>query len=307
MDVLVTVVPVVLMLVLGKVLSMKQMISKETVTGIKGLISDIMLPVVIFNALLTASFDRRSFTLSLVVYALFSVFFFAGRALFKDKFNFSMSPFLLIGCEGGMLGYSLYTSLYGAEALSTLMELDLGNILFAFTFFIVTIQMANSDNNDTKAVIINSLKSPLVSVVAAGLILNVLGFGSMLMASKIGVLYSALVSMITSPLTALILLCVGYELSFEADLMGDVVKVSVIRMVMSGIIGALLLFVARPLIISRALFVAVLLYVCLPPQFITPIFIKDDREAQFAATTLSFYTVVTIIAYICIAAFVPLV
>ena len=302
MSVLKTVLPVITMLVLGKIFSVKKVISGETVSGIKGLISGILLPVVIFNALLSMQFSMRSLMLSLAVYALYSIALFAVLKLVNPKMTYRMSGFLMLGCEGGMMGYALYTSLFGNDALATLMEIDLGNILFAFTFFIVLIKMANSDEKDTKKVILDSLKTPLVVVVAAALILNVCGFGGWLLNSAVGELYSAVVSMITSPVSALILLCVGYELQFDPSMMKEVCKVSVIRLAIMAVITVILLTAGSPLITSPQLKAAVLIYAVLPPQFITPIFIRDPKESAFAATTLSFYSLITIAGYIVLAA-----
>ena len=302
MDILKTVMPVIIMLALGKIFAIKKIISAETVTGIKGLISGALLPVVIFNALLAMQFSMRSLSLSLLVYVLYTIALFLVLKFISPRLKYRMSGFLLLGAEGGMMGYALYTSLFGSEALSTLMEVDLGNILFAFTFFIVLIKMANSEESDTKKVIIDSLKTPLLSVVAIALMLNVTGIGKWLMASQIGSLYTAVVNMVTSPVSALILMSVGYELELDPALLKDVGTVSIIRLLINALITLVLLTTGRFLIISDQLMTAVLLYAILPPQFISPIFIKNTKESSFAATVLSFYTLITIVGFVILAA-----
>ena len=302
MDIVKAVLPVIVMMVMGKALAVKHVISADTVQGIKGLISGVLLPVVIFNALVMMQFSTRSLMLSLLVYALYTIALFMVLKWINPKMKYRMSGFLMLSCEGGMMGYALYTSLFGNDALSTLMEVDLGNILFAFTFFIVLLKMANSDGKDTKTVIVDSLKTPLVIVVAAALIMNVLGMGRWLMNSQIGGLYSAVVAMISSPVNALILMAVGYELKLDASMMKDVIKVSGIRLVIMGIITAVILTAGSSLINSEQLRAAVMFYAVIPPAFITPMFIRDPGESAFAATTLSFYTIITIIGYIILAA-----
>ncbi|MBR3356500.1 MAG: hypothetical protein IKG46_01540 [Solobacterium sp.] len=302
MDILKTVMPVIIMLALGKIFAIKKIISAETVTGIKGLISGALLPVVIFNALLAMQFSMRSLSLSLLVYVLYTIALFLVLKFISPRLKYRMSGFLMLGAEGGMMGYALYTSLFGSEALATLMEVDLGNILFAFTFFIVLIKMANSDEKDTKKVIVDSLKTPLVSVVAIALVLNVMGIGKWLMSSQIGSLYTAVINMVTSPVSALILMSVGYELELDPALLKDVGTVSIIRLLINALITLVLLTTGRFLIISDQLMTAVLLYAILPPQFITPIFIKNTKESSFAATVLSFYTLITIVGFVILAA-----
>ena len=85
-------------------------------------------------------------------------------------------------------------------------------------------------------------------------------------------------------------------------MMQDVVKVSLIRLAVNSIIVAIILTAGHSLIISEQLKTGVLLYAVLPPQYITPIFIRDAKESAFAATTLSFHTLITIAGYIILAA-----
>lgn len=130
----------------------------------------------------------------------------------------------------------------------TLMEMDLGSILFAFTFFIVLIKMADSDEKDTGKVSLDSLKTPLVIVVALALLLNISGFGKMLAASSFESLYSSIVAMVTSPVSAMILLSVGYELGFNASVLKEAAKVSGIRIRINAVIcAAILITVFVPL------------------------------------------------------------
>lgn len=136
--------PIAVLLLLGKWFSAKKLLSRETMDGIKYLVSNIMLPTVIFNALLNSSFTAETAAIGLIVYAVFVVTLLAGLALGKRVFRHAMTPFLLSGGEGGMLGYPLYIALYGQAALSTFLVVDLGNILFAFTFFIVLINVYNN-------------------------------------------------------------------------------------------------------------------------------------------------------------------
>ena len=69
--------------------------------------------------------------------------------------------------------------------------------------------------------------------------------------------------------------------------------------------SAILIF-AKKLITAQELVVAFLLYFSLPPQFITPIFIEDTSEREYAATMISLYSLITVTAFVLITVFVPL-
>ena len=306
MQVLATVAPVILLLGMGKLFSLKKILTPDTIRGMKYLVSNIMLPVVIFNALISAVFTKESIVLSLIVYAVFTVIMYLSLRIGKKINGYEMTGFLMAGAEGGMFGYPLYIALYGASALSTLLIIDLGNILFAFTFFIVTINIYNNRDADRKKILIDSLKSPLVLITAAAILLNVTGIAGWFLNLPAAQVYNAVQSAVTAPVTALVLITVGYDLSFDRKLMGPVLKAGILRLLLMSLSAAALLIFAGGLIREQQLRVAVLLYFSLPPQFITPIFVKDEGEREFTATAISLYSLVTVLAFVLITVFVPL-
>jgi len=88
--------------------------------------------------------------------------------------------------------------------------------------------------------------------------------------------------------------------------MGAVLKVSAVRFALMATGALLLLTAGRSLIDSQPLYVGVLLYFALPPQFITPIFVREDENRAYVSTMLSFYSLITVAAYILITILVPL-
>ena len=303
MKVISSVLPVIAMLVLGKILALTNSISEKTISEVRNFISNILLPVVIFNALLNASLSLRSFKLSLLVYLLYLIMLMMNRWIFKSLFSYKTSSFLMVCCEGGMIGYSLYTSLFDQEALSSLMELDLGNMLFAFSVFILLIKSENKENKGLTNNIKGILKTPLLSVVMVAIFLNLAGIGRALNNSKYLSLYTSLVEMISSPVNALILITIGYNLSFNKSTLKEVLKVSILRLIMNILSAVILLTLGNALIINNELKIAVLIFAILPPSFITPVLIEDEEESAFASTVISFYIPLTIVSYVLIAAF----
>lgn len=298
--------PIAVLLLLGKWFSAKKLLSRETMDGIKYLVSNIMLPTVIFNALLNSSFTAETAAIGLIVYAVFVVTLLAGLALGKRVFRHAMTPFLLSGGEGGMLGYPLYIALYGQAALSTFLVVDLGNILFAFTFFIVLINVYNNRDAGLKKTVFNSLKSPLVILTALAIILNLTGAAKWFLSTPAGDVYTNIVSTVTAPITALVLLSVGYDMSFDRLTLKPALKGVAVRFaaMMAGMLIVWLL--TRPLIATQELRVAAFLYFFLPPQFITPVFVKDQDERKYVSTVISMYALITLAAFVLITAFMPL-
>lgn len=304
MEIAAIVLPVILMLVLGTFLKSKGMIDSQCVSGIKNIISNIMLPAVLFNAISTAEFTGSDIKLVAGVYGVFTVILALGflmRPVFGTYGRFA--PFLCVSCETGMLGYPLYMTLYGQEGLSTIVRVDLANILFAFTVFLFVIKAVANGNVDKKRMVTDSLRSPIIIAVIMGLAMSVTGMGRMLTASPIFPVYNSVVEMVTGPLTALVLITVGYDLDLDKSVMVSVAKVSLARLLLNGCGLAVIFFLFRSFWSDRGLLAAVVLMFCLPGQFITPIYVSEEGQRKFVSTQISLYTLISILAYVMMAVF----
>jgi len=301
-----TVLPVLLMLIIGKFLSQTKTVSADAIDGIKTIVSDIMLPVVVFNAILNMEFTEGSAIISFAVFGMYSVMLILGLAVKSMSAHYHVIPFLLSGSEGGMIGYPLYISLYGNESLATMMPLDLGNILYTFTVYMILIQLVNNGSIEKRQILFNSLKNRFVIFTVAALILNLTGFGRIMLESSLGEIYGAMVSMLTSSVTALILITVGYDLNLDKNLLLPVIKTCLSRFAVMAICLITMLTAFRGLIVSREMLIACILYFSLPPQFVVTVFIQENREREYAATVLSVYTLLTILCFIMLTTFLPL-
>lgn len=306
MEVAAIILPVVLMIGIGKTLKVLRLIDDRVVDGFKAVIANLMLPVTLFNALLTTKFDKESLILTAAVFAALCLILGAGyilRPLFGKYKTFA--PFLAVSFEGGMLGYALYMTIYGPDSLGTVLKFDLANVLFAFTVFLFFIKMTGSGKVEMKKILIDYVRTPAVYGILLGLLGSLTGFGAWFAGTAAYQVYTSTVSTITAPLGALVLLSVGYALQFDREILWSVVKVSLARLLLNGAALAAILFLFRPFFEDRALLVGILLIFAMPGQYITTIYIKDREEQKFASTQLSFYTLFSVAAYILILAFVP--
>mgnify|MGYP007085126880 CR=1 FL=1 len=103
------VLPIVIMLGLGMLCRRKNIFDMSGLAGLKSVVGDICLPVVLFNAFFTAHYSGTVALTFVLVYLSFGAALGLGFALRKlaaphGKFF----PFLLASAEGGMLGYALY-------------------------------------------------------------------------------------------------------------------------------------------------------------------------------------------------------
>ena len=119
-----------------------------------------------------------------------------------------------------------------------------------------------------------------------------------LLESSAGDLYLICESMITSPLSAIILLIVGYELKPDRALMIPCLKTLLLRMAVQavmilGVLAAVHRFAGR----NQLLDLAVLIYMSAPATFSLQTFVKTEEGSAYIATTNSLYCFISIAVY----------
>ena len=306
MEVLAIVLPVILMMGIGKFLGISGLIDDHTVAGIKAIISNIMLPVTLFDALAMTIFQGKDMLLVGACFVAFCAILgvaFLLRPLFGEYKTYA--PFLCCGIEGGMLCYSLYMTIYGSESLGTLLRIDLANILFAFTVFLFMIKSVGQGNVDLGQIAKDYTKNPVVIGIVLGIIASLTGLGQALAASSIYTVYAPVKDMITAPLGALVLITVGYGLEFDKDILAAVVKVSAVRLILNAAALSIIVVLFKSYWVEQALLVAITLEFFMPAQFITPIYIDDEKQQKFASTQLSCYSLIAIAAFVVINVAMP--
>lgn len=295
------VLPIALMLALGMVCRKKAIFGPEGLKGIKAVVGDICLPVVLFNAFFTAQYSLAVLLVFVLVYIGFGLAMaagFAARGLAKPHGQFF--PFLLTSAEGGMLGYALYGVLMGQQ--SGFAAVDLGQTVFAYTAFLGMLSLSGGQKPTAAGLIKNIVTNKCCIGMALGILLGALGVGQWVLGGPAGGIVSSAIAMVTAPTSALVLLVVGYELELDKSLLRPVAVTVLCRL---AVMGALLLLVSGILFAlvpyDRKLHIALMILYALPAPFIIPLFADVGGEGKYISTTLSVHTLCTILLYVAIA------
>ncbi|MDY4069629.1 MAG: AEC family transporter [Lachnospiraceae bacterium] len=293
------VLPVIVMLFLGYLCRAKNLVTKEGLAGIKSVISNITLPVVLFKAFYTTDYSLRSVLGFVIIFTSCVLALLAGYALNRFVAQSKLMPYLLSGFEVGMLGYALYGLLAGTDKLSYMASVDLGQVLFVYTVYLTLLKNATGQKTDVKGILLSMIKNPAFQGVAIGIIVGITGLGGFISASPVGGIFSEIIEMITLPTAGMILIIVGYELSMRRDLVGPVVKTIAFRVAVMAVllcISAFIMFSLLPF--DKNLFMAMVLLFSLPAPFIIPLYADVESEGVYISTTLSMNTLVTIFIFI---------
>ena len=298
------VLPVLILFGIGLLCKRANVFDEAGLRGLKAVVGNVTLPVVLFNAFFTAHYSGKIALLFGTVFlacCLGLLIGFGLRRLVQPYGKFL--PFLTTNFEGGMLGYALYGLLYAGQT-PTFAMVDIGQSLCAFTVFLATLKAVSGEKTSARALLGNMLTNPAFIGIVLGVGLGVTGVGAWVLASPPAPIVRDVIAFIAAPTSALILLIVGYELNFRRERMGAVLKTVGLRLLVMGALvtlSALLVFSVIPF--EKPLFVAMLLAFSLPAPFIIPLYADVTGHGEYISTSLSMQTLVSIGLFIAIAAY----
>ena len=299
------VLPVLVMILLGRLCAVQGILNDERHAGLKAIIGDILLPVVLFNAFFTAQYDGKLLLVFVLVFIGCLIALLAGFALRRFVAPYGrFMPLLMTSFEGGMLGYALYALLAGQNQTAIYAMVDIGQTMFAYTVFLAALKGAEGQKMSPAAMVRNMITNKACIGMLLGIVLGALGVYKAIAPTDIGMILMELISFITAPTSALILLVVGYQLKVSKKLMRPVLTTLGLRLaVMIGVMGlvSLVLFAIIPY--DKMLMLALMLQYTLPAPFIIPLFADLGEDGEYVSTTLSMGTLLSVVLFVFVAAF----
>lgn len=305
MDVLQIVMPVLVMIILGMLCRKWKILTGEGVANMKVLVTNVMLPVAIFHALATAEYNKETGILILIMLIMLIVSFSLGFVLkpfLKGKYQRYL-PFMVSVYEGGLMAYPLYTSLCGSKNLSHVAVLDIAGLLFGFSIYMGMLgQVEDGGKIDVKKLFSSAIRTPAFIASVLGIIAGLSKIIIILLDSPFGGVYQSVENILTTSVTAIILLVVGYSMELNANLLKPCITTILLRMILQGVMMAGVLFAVHSLVgDSQIVNLAIITYMSSPATFSMQTFMKDEEGSAYVSTTNSMYCLVSILVYIILA------
>ena len=295
--------PLVVSLGIGYFSRKRGIFSQEGIEGMKTFVVKFALPAMLFMLFFTANytievplFAATTFVLGFVAFGLGILI---GKPLEKRS---PMLKFMTAGWEVGMLGYALYTLLYGAQNLRYMAMMDLGQALFMFTVFMTVL---NARKGSTiRESIKSQLLNPIIWAVLSGVALALLGVPRALEASGVTELIASLCNFIAAPLSCIILIVVGYGIGFSKKNIGTAVIAAAMRVAVSAVVCTIaLLFIGSIIPLSDPMRKAIIIFLISPSTYILTMFTLNEQEQADVSMSLSLQSLVTVLIFIIIAIF----
>lgn len=294
--------PVLLLVGFGVLLRYFKILRAETIGDLKNLVVRVSLPLLLFNAFASMQFEwNYILVVLLMLAACVAVYLLAGLRPFRQA---GIPQTLAAGFEAGMLGYAVYTTLFGVEHLSRFAVVDLGQVIFVFFILIPGLQAGTGLKPGWRDTLSGFIKTPVILAILLGLAGNISGF--YLLLSRFQFIQTIFASMnilagLTMPLVTLI---IGYELNLNLRAMKPAIRTVAVRLAIWGLFAFLFnTFVIRSWLgLDRYFEAAVYLMVVLPAPFVVPIYSQDSDQTRKdeILNTLSLGALVALIASVVI-------
>ncbi|MCF0133479.1 MAG: AEC family transporter [Blautia sp.] len=305
MEMLRVVLPVIVMLAIGYICREKNLISGDGIKGMQALVMNFTLPANLFLNFYKTRIESNTITFPLTILLLVVLGIFTGKLfcrLFKEED--AVMPFMTTGYEVGMLGFALLAILIGAENITTFAIMDIGHEIAIFTVYLVMLKATNGEKQSVGATIRDMLTTPVLMAIILGVILGNTGIGGTIGASSFGPVLDQVCSFIAAPTSAVILVVIGYGLSFKDVKWLTIGKAIVIRLIQQTIMAAVVFGVYYKLggvFWTRETIVSLIVFFILPPPYIIPLFTEKEERRIFYSSAISMYTILTIVGFIIVA------
>ncbi len=300
MNTLQIIAPVLIMLLIGYICKRREIITTTGVENIKKYITTFPLPLTIFHAVSTANYSREVllvFCISLSVAIIAMLVGFATKNIVKEPYR-KYFPYLMTIYEGGMMAFPLYQSLMGAEYMSNIAIIDVPCGIFAFGIYFGMVKMTDQGIKiNPKELLKNALSSPCFMALCLGLIAGTTGVMNRFLTTDVSAVYVSVKDLITAPLSAMILLCVGYEFMLEKDSIGVCIKTVFARLAVHLVLLIGIIFLAKKWEFSQPMIYGLILYFLTMPSLCLSSFVKNKDASKYISTTSSLYLIITLIVY----------
>ncbi len=301
-EIIKTVLPVILILSVGMICRRFKILSSDGILALKSTVVNITLPAVVLGAFARMEYTLDNVIVTALIYVLCIVALLLGKfigTLFKGDKKFL--PYITTGFEAGMIGYALFTMLYGADRISEFASVDLGQVLFVFTIYKVLLDLQENKKTSISKIAIEMVSSPIIIAIGVGIIIGATGIYSALIPSGVSGIFDTCVDFISAPTSAIILITIGYDLAPSEIPWKKTLGAVFARIAVMLICRVLAEVIVRALGIKLNLSDALNILFILPPPFVLAVFAKDKNEQAYISSSLSFSTITTIIGFIVLA------
>jgi len=301
-DIIIKVLPMLVTIALGYILTKKGFLTGGMISGFKKIVVNVILPAGLFAAFVKIRFQTTYLIIILCVFASCIVLFYIAKLIAKlFSIKSKYFPFLLTGFEAGMMGYALFTSVFGADAAADFGVVDIGQVTFVFLIFVPMLINIDKEKGESsiKTSLLTAVKSPVIWAIVLGTAGSLAGLWAY-EGTQVFTALDGLFSFMSAATAFLISLVIGSGLKLSLKGLKMEIITAVLKVVIwLAIAFALVQLILRPLGTADRIQTALYALCCLPAPFVIPVFMKNPKEEDlsFVSNTLSIGSIIGVICF----------
>ncbi len=273
------------------------------IDAFKKVVVNVTLPAGLLSAYIKINFKAEYIIIILSMFAACVLLFLIGKLMAKIfRVKSKYFPFLMTAFEAGMIGYALFTAVFGADAAADFGIVDLGQVTFVFLLFVPMLIRSGSRQKGLQSVAASlktAVKMPVIWAIILGLVCSVAGLkafeGTLLFNAADGFL-----SFVSAPTGFLICLVIGSGLKFTLKGMRLEIMTAVLKAALAMAFAFILKYaVFVPLGADARIITALFVMCSLPAPFVIPVFMKEQsrEEEGYVSNTLSIGSVLGVLLF----------
>lgn len=305
-SVLVKVLPVIILIALGYFIRRKKLLTNEEMGGLKKLVIKIALPVLLFHIFVDMDLKFEYIGVVSVMITFCVTLFVIGILIRKFKPSIGKGfPYILPGFAFGLMGLALYQTAFPDLPVSDYSVFGMGHELFIWMILLTVMQVDLKADAFSPKKLLEVFKSPLVLSVLLGIGLNILGVKEIIDNNGILSSFYAVVPLLTSIGTPVILIYCGFELAFDGEHIKQSVIYLVLRRVIVYVLGALFVWLIYPLVttVDRQFVINWFMLLMISPPLSMGMLVGtygEESDAEIINNTVVMDTLLSIVTYIVI-------
>ncbi len=298
-EVVARLIPLVLLLGVGALTRWTGLLDDRGVDALRSLVVNLALPSVLFVAFLETTIEAGDLGVIVGIFA-FCVALYGLGLLLRSSVGGGRNyfPFLMTGFEAGMLGISLVGAVFGVAAIGTFAVVALGHEFFIWFAFLALLLRKRDGAGSAADLAKAFFSNPAIVAIILGIAGSLL-HAAELLGGPVGEGLLGTLEFLGAMTVPLILLVVGHGIRFDLAGLREAAPTVVVRSLVLMPLAVAAAWGASILGADSLTQAAVFTLLVLPPPFIVPLYMPEGHsERGYVATTLSAYTLVTVVAFI---------
>lgn len=301
-QVLSKILPVLLLIGAGILLQQIRFFKNGVIDDIKKFVVNVSLPSLLFTAFLNTKFEAKYLVIVVFVSLTCLVMLGLGKIIASVlRIKSPYFPLIMGGFETGMVGYSLFGSVYGAWSVSIMGIVDLGQEIFVFMILLTMLLRLKDGARSAKDTIKSFIMCPVIIAIALGIISGSTSISDVIKSNMILGSLVDTVGLLATPTIPLICIVIGYEMKLDLKAITMPLKTIIIRMMLLVCLALLIneFVINRMLHLDKMFQAALMAMFILPPPFIIPLYLKegDIENKHYILNTLTLNTLITLIVF----------